>query len=159
MPAPHAPPTPADPAVLVAAALAAGGVSAALAALNALTPFRYTAMYRFDATHARNLHFFDRENPAAPDPGDDIPLTATYCVYVRRGDRPFVLADALADMRAEGHPAQKAVQAYCGVPVRDAGGRTVGSMCHFDHDPVADPDTVVTLTEAVATLLAAGRLS
>ena len=154
-----APPALADPTALVAAALAAGGVSAALAALNALTPFRYTALYRFDATHARNLHFFDRENPAAPDPGDDIPLTATYCVYVRRANRPFVLADALADIRADGHPAQKEVRAYCGVPVQDAGGRVVGSLCHFDHRPVPDADAAADLTEAVAPLLAAARLS
>ena len=148
------PPAPADPAAVVAAALAAGGVRAALATLNALTPFRYSAMYRFDDTLLRNLHFYDRLDPNA-DPGDDLPITATYCVYVQQTGRPFVLADALEDIRADGHPKQQVIRAYCGVGLADAAGRTIGSLCHFDHDPVPDAEAVVALTETLAPLLTA----
>ena len=147
-----------DPSAAVAAALTSGGLPAALAALNALTPFRYTALYRFDGTYLRNRHFYDRRDPAAVA-GDDLPITATSCVSVQHTGRPFVLADALADIRAEGHPEQKEIRAYCGVAVHDAAGRVVGSLCHFDHLPVADPGASVALTEAVARLVGAARLS
>ena len=157
MPAEFAhPDAPADLVATTAAALAAGGLPAALAALNALTPFRYTALYRFDDTYLRNLHFYDRLVPGAA-PGDDLPITATYCVYVQRSGRPFVLADALADIRADGHPKQQEIRAYCGVALYDAAGRTIGSLCHFDHLPVPDAEAAVALSEAVAPLLAARR--
>ncbi len=46
-------------------ALESGGLSSALAVLNARTAHRFTSMYRFDGSMLRNLTFYDRENPTA----------------------------------------------------------------------------------------------
>ena len=136
-------------------ALARDGVRAALALLNGLTSHRFTALYRFDGKNARNLYFFDRELPSAEDAGgmDEIPLTVTYCVYVRETGRPFVIQDALEDDRLVNHPSRCSIQAYCGVPLTDAEGLTFGTMCHFDFRPVPLDESHVELMESLGPLL------
>ena len=149
-------PTPTAPAG-IAATLSAAGPRAALAALNARTGCRYTALYEYADPLLHRLHFFDRLHPADDRAADDVPIAATYCLYVRRSDRPFVTADALADIRIDGHPRQRELRAYAGVPVRDADGRTVGSLCHFDPDPVAVGAAEMDAMEAAAALFAPSR--
>jgi GAF domain-containing protein len=136
-------------------ALARDGVRAALALLNGLTDHRFTALYRFDGEFARNLYFFDRERPSVEEAGDmdEIPLTVTYCVYIQETGRPFVIQDALADDRLIDHPSRSRIQAYCGVPLTDADGRTFAAMCHFDFRPVAVDGSHVELMESLGPLL------
>ena len=136
----------------VAAAIESGGVRAGLAYLNALGGHRFTAMYRFDGSMLRNHYYYDRENPSVEDT-EDFPVEVTFCVYIRESGRPFVLEDALRDARVEGHPAQHRVRAYCGVPIQDREGNTIGTMCHFDCVPVPATDEVVDVMQAVAPLL------
>lgn len=137
------------------AALHRGGIRAALAVLNSLVGHRFTAMYRYDGSHVQALNFFDREHPDAPTPPEmyELPATVTYCVYVRDTSRPFVIADALRDDRLEGHPSRQAIQAYCGVPLQDEDGHTLGSLCHFDFAPVSISEDQIAIMEALAPLL------
>jgi len=128
------------------------GIPAALAFLNTTTRHRYTAMHRFDAGTLRTLHFFDRDDPAA-GPGDDLPVEATYCVYVRDAGGPFRLDDALTDMRVNGHPKQAEVRAYCGVPLIDEEGKMFGTLCHFDTEPTPTDSETVTLMESFGPFL------
>lgn len=110
-------------------------------------------MYRFDKAHARNLYFYDRDNPAV-EVGDDYPVEASYCVYVRDGSAPFVVEDGPDGPDAPGKTALGQVKAYCGVPVFDRDGHTFGSLCHFDLTPVPSDARNVALMETLARLLA-----
>lgn len=64
-------------------------------------------------------------------------LSHSFCQYVVRSGEPLVVSDArevdfLTDNRAI--PDLGAI-AYAGFPLRDAAGRTVGSLCAIDHAP------------------------
>jgi GAF domain-containing protein len=136
------------------AALARGGIRAALAFLNAMTEYRFTALYRYDDPILRHLYFYDREHPDFEET-DDFPVEVTYCVFVRRTGQPFVLEDALHDVRVDGHPAQERVLSYCGVALVDDVGRIFGTMCHFDCVPVTAQDKQAELMEELAPLVVA----
>ncbi len=134
------------------ATLLAAGVRAALIELNRASGYRFTALYRFDRSLARGLYFYDRDNPSV-EAGDDYPVEASYCVYVRDGGVPFVVEDAPENATA-GRTALGQVKAYCGVPVFDRDGHTFGSLCHFDLTPVPADAEGVALMETLAGLLA-----
>lgn len=128
------------------------GIRPALIYLNGLTEHRFTALYRFDADTLKNHYFFDRENPEL-DSTPDIPMMASYCVFVRDQADTFTTSDAMQDDRTRDHPKRREVQAYCGVPLCDANGNVFGSICHFDFRPISISDGNVALLEAVAPLI------
>ena len=134
------------------AAFTRDGVRGALAFLNSLTPHRFTSLYRFDGPTLRNITFFDRENPNV-ETCDDIPVEASYCVFVRDLSANFVVQDAGRDERVRNHPKQSTVQCYCGVPLLDRAGKMFGSICHFDFKPGRISDRDVELLEYMARLL------
>ena len=107
---------------------------------------------RFDRDMLRTLTFYDRANPTAIPP-DDIPVEASYCVYVRDSGRPFHVENSLSDMRVELHPKRLEIQSYVGVPLEDDNGLPVGTLCHFDFHPVPIPEETVRLMEDFAKLL------
>ena len=115
---------------------AESGVRAALVFLNALGPYRFTAMYRRDGDTMRNIHFVDRDHPEILQ-SDDIALAATYCQYAMATGKPFSTRDALSDLRLRDHVARNQVRSYCGVPLLDSEGRALGTLCSFDYVPVA----------------------
>lgn len=127
-------------------------VRAALAFLNQMTEHRFTALYRFDKETLKNLYFFDRDNPAQ-ESTPDIPVMASYCVFVRDRGRAFATSDSLQDARVLGHPKRREVQSYCGVPLRDTNGEMFGTICHFDFRAIPISDENVELMEAIAPLL------
>lgn len=137
------------------AVFARGGVRAALAYLNSLTPQRFTSLYQFDDQTLRNVTFFDREHPAQ-DRCDDIPVAASYCVFVRDLNCRFLLEHAERDERVTNHPKRAVVQCYCGVPLLDRDGRMFGSICHFDFKPGHIDARDVELLEQMAALLKNG---
>src|SRR3954447_20362354 len=96
-------------------AFAKAGVRGAVAFLNSLTGHRFTSLYRFDGDTLRNITFFDRENPDIQT-CDDIPVDASYCVFVRDSGAAFMVPDAGRDERVRNHPKRATVQFYCGVP-------------------------------------------
>ena len=128
------------------------GVRAMLTYLNGLTGHRFTALYRFDRDHLRNVYFFDRNRPLM-ETCPDIPVMASYCVFVRDSNNTFVTLDSLADERVAGHPKRLEVRSYCGVPLVDDAGRAFGTICHFDALPHPISDQNLELMEAVAALL------
>ncbi|MEO8435850.1 MAG: GAF domain-containing protein [Pyrinomonadaceae bacterium] len=134
------------------AAFANGGVRGAVAFLNSLTHHRFTSLYRFDGPTLRNITFFDRENPTV-DSCEDIPVEASYCVFVRDTSARFTVRDAGRDERVKNHPKRDVVQSYCGVPLLDRNGKMFGSICHFDFKPGPVSDLDVELLEYMARLL------
>jgi len=124
--------------------------------LNGLTDHRFSAMYLFESELLKNLYFFDREEPARTG-CPDIPVMASYCVFVRDSERMFVTADSLTDARVFGHPKRLEVRSYCGVPLVNEAGRMIGTICHFDARPLTISDQNVSLMEAVSDMLPAGR--
>lgn len=145
--------TPVDPRGELLATLSTGGVRAALIELNRASGYRFTALYRFDDPLARNLYFYDRENPGV-EAGDDYPVEASYCVYVRDGVAPFVVEDAPDGPVLAGQAVRGQVKAYCGVPVFDRDGHTFASLCHFDLTAVPADAECVALMETLARHLA-----
>jgi GAF domain-containing protein len=128
------------------------GIRAGLIYLNQLTEHRFSALYQFENKQLRNLYFFDREYPEI-ETADEIPVTASYCVFVRDTGQLFHTSDALRDERVRSHPKREQILAYCGVPVLDPVGKLFGSICHFDLQPRVIADEDVDLMEAAARLL------
>ncbi len=129
-------------------------VIAALAYLNARTRFRFTGIYRVEPPLLRNLHLFDRENPALNVSGNSSPLEDTYCSITARSERGFATPDASADRRLKTHAARDSVISYCGVPILMEDGRVWGTLCHFDVRPRLIPPAEVPVLESVVTLFA-----
>lgn len=131
------------------------GLRAALASLLLRTDYRFIAIFRFEGGKAAAAAFFDRDNPAQST-ADEVPDTATYCCYVRDGNGVFTTADALVDPRLSEHVARQVVRAYCGVPIMDAEGALLGTLCHYDTVP-RDPGQIdLELMVQVASALASG---
>ena len=128
------------------------GLRAGLIFLNGLAGHRFSALYQFADQTLRNLYFYDRENPEI-ESADEIPVTASYCVFLRDTGGLFHTSDALRDDRVRSHPKREQIQAYCGVPVFDTAGTVFGSVCHFDLEPRVIADVDVDLMEAFAVLL------
>src|SRR4051812_37029708 len=120
------------------------GIRAVLIHLNGLTDHRFTALYRFDEDSLHNLFFFDRQQPEIVS-CPEIPVMASYCVFVRRSGQTFVTPDSLADERVLGHARRMEVRSYCGVPLVDDEGRMFGTICHFDYHPLLISDDSIAL--------------
>ncbi len=133
-------------------AFAQGGPRAALAYLNSLTDHRFTSLYRFDDEVLRNVTFYDRERPDV-DRCEDLPVMASYCVFVRDSGAKFMTQEARGDQRLNNHPKQNTVQSYCGVPLLSNDGTMFGTICHFDFKPGRIADLDVELLEYMATIL------
>ncbi len=114
--------------------LEARGVREGLIYLASLTDYRFIGIWRFKAGKANAAVHFDKENPAVTS-ATEVPDDATYCCYVRDSRGAFMTAEALLDPRTEGHPARATVPTYCGVPVMDAEGDLLGTLCHYDLVP------------------------
>lgn len=110
------------------------GLRQALATLLHKTDYRYIGIWRFQDGKAKAAVHYDRENPDQLK-ATEVPDTATYCCFVRENGAPFKTPNALVDERLTAHPARAAVLAYCGVPVMDAAGAIVGTLCYYDVVP------------------------
>ncbi len=66
-----------------------------------------------------------------------LPLSHSLCRYVVACGQPLVVADARADDRLRTNPAigDLGVVAYAGMPLTDADGVVLGSLCAIDHEP------------------------
>ena len=65
------------------------------------------------------------------------PLSHSFCQHVVTGGAPLVVTDARLDPRVSDNAAidDLDVIAYCGVPLTDADGNTLGSFCAIEHGP------------------------
>lgn len=124
----------------------------ALQALNALTDYRFTAVYRFTGAGAANVVIHDRlANP--PETLLTVPEGASYCGIVRDTRDAFLVNRSLEDGRVFDHPARESVQSYCGVPLVGEDGAVFGSLCHFDFEPHDTPEDLLELMQGMATCL------
>lgn len=131
------------------------GVRPALELLNRASAHRFTALFRFEGETLRNLHLIDRDDPSVQR-CPDMPVLESYCVYVRDTAGRFLVERSLEDARVEGHPKQRSVQSYCGLPLFDGRGELFGTICHFDFEPIPfTEDEVIVLDEIAAELVAA----
>ncbi len=67
----------------------------------------------------------------------ETPLTHSFCQHVVSDDAPLVVSDARLDPRLQDNMAigDLNVVAYCGVPLRNSDGLTLGSFCVIDGEP------------------------
>ena len=86
---------------------------------------------------AERQRFIGCEGPEPWPSTPEMPLTAGFCPFVVGADQPFTLEDARAEPSTAANPAveQFGVIAYAGVPLRAAGGETVGTLCAIDYEP------------------------
>ncbi len=132
--------------------LHAGRVHAALEYLSLFSPYRFAAMYRIADDSLHNLVLVDRDQPGA-GLSPAVPANLSYCSIVQATGQSFLLQDGPNDPRVADHPSRDAVQAYCGVPLLDAAGRAIGSICLFDYVPVDEDPWMLELLQAISTAL------
>lgn len=138
------------------ATLVASNLRNALAYLLSLTTYRFIAIFTFQDGLARAAIYYDKENPQ-----DDYTRQAidssTYCCYVRDSQGVFMTANAMLDARTTDHPQREIIPAYCGIPILDAEGVILGTLCHYDVVP-RDPEQIdLPLMLSVASALARGN--
>ena len=65
------------------------------------------------------------------------PLSHSFCQYVVADQAPLVVTDARQDERLRDNPAieEHGAVAYCGVPLTDRHGHTLGSFCAIEKSP------------------------
>lgn len=112
------------------------GLPGLVAALNADVPYRFTGVFVRDGGSLRNVALFDKTTDAAPL-WEPFPLVDSFCSLVLESSAPLVVDHAEKDDRSEvrQHRAVAIVQSYCGIPVFDAEGDVIGTLCHFDFAP------------------------
>jgi CheY-like chemotaxis protein len=130
------------------------GVLALLEHLNRETDYRFTSFYRFAADRLVSVWTYDREDPRV-DLVPPVPVSASYCAYVRDQRGPFLVDDSVRDERVANHPGHGGVHAFCGVPVFDPDGRLLGSLCHYDSQPRQAPSTALARLAETASVLSA----
>jgi hypothetical protein len=133
--------------------LAVGGLRAAMQWLNDRVPYRYTAIFAFDGEMLRNICLIDKQNLDITKCSDQ-PITESYCMYIRRSRESFQVEQAGLDERVEGHPKRRSIQCYYGIPLFDADGKILGTVCHFDSMPVRVTETVAEALDDLAPLIA-----
>lgn len=136
----------------VRALLARGALREAVIYLNTQSDHRFTSLYRFAGDTLSSVEFFDRERPDV-DLSEDIPVIASYCVFVRDSGGTFSTPDSLDDRRLVNHAKRLQVRSYCGVPLVDDEGRMFGSVCHFDFVPRQIRSSDIELLESLAPAL------
>lgn len=129
--------------------IAEGRFAQALELLNAISPYRFTALYRIDGEALHNLVIYDKQSRDQPRLSS-MQLGDSYCHYVRESRDAFLVTDSDQDARVATHPKRPTVHAYCGVPILSGAGEVFGTICHFDYDPVDDDGSAAQWLSAVA---------
>ncbi|MET0541778.1 MAG: hypothetical protein ABWZ88_08485 [Variovorax sp.] len=140
-------------------ALTTHGLAGALGILNKNVPHRYTAAYRLSESMLQNQALFDKQGEIRPDFLATVPLEMSFCQFVFR-DGVFATTDSASDRRLDGHPYQGVMVSYTGVPITDgaAGGKIIGSLCHFDLVQHAIDDDEFALLQRASRVITANML-
>lgn len=128
------------------------GIPSALAYMNSLTSHRFTALYRFANDTLKKIYFYDCENPDS-DSCPDIPIEASYCIFIKDTGRIFKTPNSMADNRLDKHAKQKEILSYCGVPLVGMDGQMFGSVCHFNFEAMPIANSMVELMEDLSTMI------
>ena len=137
----------------IAQLIAERDMRALLGALNAATPYRYTSVIRFVNGKLESVWTFDRTNQDVDSFTPDLPITASYCSFVRDANAPYSITDSMTDDRVGGHPKRESLRAYCAVPLVRSDGSSFGTLCHYDEAAQPLSSSVVGAMERVARLL------
>jgi GAF domain-containing protein len=129
------------------------GLRAGIRWLNRRVPYRFTAIFAFDGDMLRNLCLVDKEDESVTTCAD-LPITDSYCIYVLRSNSPFGVEEASQDRSVEGHPKQRSFQCYYGIPLFGGDGRLLGTVCHFDAEPIRVSDDTASVLDDVGPLIA-----
>jgi GAF domain-containing protein len=129
------------------------GLWSAMNWLNQTVPYRYSAIFSFDGDMLRSVCLVDKQDSAVKRCGDQ-PVTDSYCIYIQRTAQKFSVEEAALDVRVSGHPKQKSFQSYYGVPLMGRDGKLVGTVCHFDANPISLTGEIVTDLDDVAGVIA-----
>jgi diguanylate cyclase (GGDEF)-like protein/PAS domain S-box-containing protein len=89
----------------------------------------------------------------AADDAVPLPAAVSYCRHVVEDPVPLVVDDLRHDPRIgdPSHLIEEGLLAYCGVPLTDSEGNTLGTLCTMDHAPHRwSPDDVELLSELAA---------
>ena len=139
-------------------ALESGGLPAGLGYLNSLTPHRFTGLFLSDGEMLRNVALYDRSDPNAA-PWDAFPMLHSYCSIILATGESFSTSSAMEDPRLLDHAARESVRSYCGVPLLDAEGHVIGTLCHFDFiaqpAEVVNPELMLAIPELIAPYIGA----
>jgi hypothetical protein len=130
------------------------GVYEALCCVNQLSAHRFTALYAFDGPLLKNICLVDKQNETIRKT-DTVRVRDSYCMYVRTIRKTFIVPNALTDKRVQDHPQRAIIQSYCGIPLMHPKKHMIGSVCHFDFEPVPCPDQDVLCLEAIGPVLSA----
>ena len=102
------------------------GMHAALALLNATTPYRLTGVYRFDGDWcAVSFCSIARTRTCGRV---DVPWHDSYCRLTAEDGRHCEITHALQDARLTEHAAREAVQAYVAVLLKTPDGAPLGTL-------------------------------
>jgi CheY-like chemotaxis protein len=127
-----------------------------LGALNAATPYRYTALLRFEQDTLASIWTFDRNHPTHDPFLPGIPIAETPCAEVRR-TRSLVVIDDAGDEAAVPTLPTHRMRSFAGVPLDAEAESPPGALCHFDHRPRAADRRAIEYLERAASLIRVGR--
>jgi len=128
------------------------GLQVAMRWLNSRVPYRFTAIFAFDGDMLRNVCFVDKEDPDVTTCMDQ-PILDSYCTYIHRSGKTFSVERASTDGRVVGHSKRESYQCYYGVPLFDANGKILGTVCHFDIQPQSVIEDVATTLDDLAPVI------
>jgi GAF domain-containing protein len=80
-------------------------------------------------------------------------------MYIHHSGERFSVEEASQDGRVASHPKRQSVQCYYGIPLYDANGRLLGTVCHFDSMPVRVTEEVATALDDLASLITEAAFS
>jgi GAF domain-containing protein len=134
------------------ATIDAQGLRGAMQWLNQQVPYRFTAIFRFDGDMLRNVCFVDKQNPELISCTDQ-PITDSYCIYIYRTHEEFSVEASLTDLRVADHPKRQGYQCYYGIPLFDHDNRMLGTVCHFDEQPILVTEAIVSTLDELGQLI------
>jgi hypothetical protein len=104
-------------------------------------------VFRFEGATLKNICLVDRQQPDVKE-CPEMPVSESYCVYVRDSANEFGVEHAHLDCRVIGHPKTGHFESYYGIPLLEDDGQLVGTICHFDEAPIAlEPQVSVVLND------------
>ena len=116
-----------------------GGVAAALKFLNSHVEYRFTAIYRFQGKMQYAVYIHDRFNQPT-ERFNTVVMMDGFCQYITVSE-PFGMRDSATDKRISEHNRHSQIRSFYGVPLGEAAGKPLGSLCHFDFTAGSLPAT------------------
>ena len=112
------------------------------------TPIAAINLIAEDRHWSKSAHGFD---------GGSLPLEHSYCAHtILNPEQPLVVSDLRYDERFSNNPLtvnDPHIKFYAGVPVKDAEGRALGSLCVLDSRPRELPEHKLESLKALAKLV------